>query len=72
MGGAEKERHTFLTTAFDGGEWSASRPDHYNPGERTSGGHWIGGWVGPTAGLDIMAIIPSVPLPGIKLRSSNP
>jgi hypothetical protein len=24
----------------------------FTPGERTPGTHWIGGWVGPTAGLD--------------------
>jgi hypothetical protein len=25
-----------------GGEWSASRPDRFTPGERASGSHWIG------------------------------
>jgi len=25
--------HTFLTLALDGGEWSASHPCHFNPGE---------------------------------------
>jgi hypothetical protein len=24
----------------------------FTPGERISGTHWIGGWVGPRAGLD--------------------
>jgi hypothetical protein len=24
----------------------------FTPGERTPGTHWIGGWVGPRAGLD--------------------
>jgi hypothetical protein len=28
---------------------------HFNPGESTSGTHWIGGWVGPRAGLDSWA-----------------
>jgi hypothetical protein len=41
-----------LTSALDGGEWSASRPGHFIPGERTPGTDWIGGWVGPRAGLD--------------------
>jgi hypothetical protein len=36
-----------LTSALDGGEWSASRPR-----ERASGTHWIGGWVGLRAVLD--------------------
>jgi hypothetical protein len=37
----------FLTSALDGGEWSASRPDRFTPGERSPGTHWIGGLVGP-------------------------
>jgi hypothetical protein len=41
----------FLTSALDG-EWSASRPDLFTPGERALGTHWTGGWVGPRAGLD--------------------
>jgi hypothetical protein len=39
-------------SALDGGEWSASRPGHFNPRERAPGTHWIGGWVGPRAVLD--------------------
>jgi hypothetical protein len=41
-----------LTSALDGGEWSASRPDRFTPRERTPDTHWIGGWVGPGAVLD--------------------
>jgi hypothetical protein len=42
---------------LDGGEWSASRPGRtLPPGERNPGTHWIGGWVGPRAGLDAGAI----------------
>jgi hypothetical protein len=44
----------FLTSALDGGEWSASRPGRFNLGERAPGNHWIGGWVGPIASLDAM------------------
>jgi hypothetical protein len=44
----------FLTSALDGGEWSASRPGRLSPGERAPGTHWAGGWMGPRAGLDIM------------------
>jgi hypothetical protein len=38
--------YSFLTSALDGSEWSASRP--YSS-------HWIGGWVGRRAGLDTEA-----------------
>jgi len=41
-----------LTLALDGGEWSASRPSHFIPKERSPRTHWIGGWVGPRALLD--------------------
>jgi hypothetical protein len=40
-----------LTSALDG-ELSASRPSHFTPMETATGTHWIGGWVGPRAGLD--------------------
>jgi hypothetical protein len=30
-------------------------PAAFYPGERTPGTHWIGGWVGPRAGLDAEA-----------------
>jgi hypothetical protein len=59
--------HAFLTLALDGGEWSASRHGRFTPGERAHGTHWIGGWVGPTAGLDavakrkILSLSPSLP-----------
>jgi hypothetical protein len=42
----------FLTTARDGGEPSASRPCHFNPGEAEPDTHCTGGWVGLRAGLD--------------------
>jgi hypothetical protein len=44
-----------LTSALDGGEWSASRPGRFIPGERDPCTHWIAGWVGPRAVLDTMA-----------------
>jgi len=37
------------------GECSASRPDRFTPRERASGTNWLGGWVGPRAGL--MAVV---------------
>jgi hypothetical protein len=57
-----------LTSALDGGEWSASRPGRFTPRERASGTHWKGGWVGLRAVLDavVKRKIPST------LRESNP
>jgi hypothetical protein len=42
----------FLTSELDGGEWPASCPSRFTPGERVPGTHWTGGWVSPRAGLD--------------------
>jgi hypothetical protein len=44
--------HISFTSVLVGGECSASRPDHFTPGERTPGTQWIGSWVDPRAGLD--------------------
>jgi hypothetical protein len=44
--------HIFLSSAPAGGESSDSLPGRFTPGERAPGIHWIGGWVGPRAGLD--------------------
>jgi hypothetical protein len=41
-----------VTSALDGGEWSASRPGLFTPRERAPGIHRIGGWVGPRAVMD--------------------
>jgi hypothetical protein len=43
--------HVFLTSALVGGEWLASRPGRFTPGEIASGTHWKGVWVGPRTGL---------------------
>jgi hypothetical protein len=43
-----------LTLALEGGEWSASRPGRFTPRERAHGTHWIGGWVGLRAILDVV------------------
>jgi len=53
--GVEIWFHAFLTSAPDGGEWSASRTGRLTLGERTLGTHWIGGWMGPRAGLAAVA-----------------
>jgi hypothetical protein len=48
------QTHVFLTSALVGGEWSASRPGRFTPGEKAPGTHWIGGWERLRAGLDDM------------------
>jgi hypothetical protein len=74
LGGERRySSYTFMTSALDGGERSASRPGRaFTPGERTPGTHCTGGWVGPRAGLDTEPrekIL--LPLPGIEPRSSG-
>jgi hypothetical protein len=57
-----------LTSALDGGEWSASRLGRFTPRERAPDAHWIGGWLGPTALLDAV-MKRKIPAP---CRESNP
>jgi hypothetical protein len=57
----------FLTPAPVGGEWSASRPGHFTPRERGPGIRWIGGWMGPRAGLDDVGKRKFLTLPGLEL-----
>jgi hypothetical protein len=61
--------HIFLTLAIAGGEWSASRPTHYTPGERAPSSVWIGDWVNARVGLDDMERKKFLILPGLELRS---
>jgi hypothetical protein len=55
-------------SALDGSEWSASRPGRFTLRERAPGTHWIGAWVGFTAGLDTVAKR-KIPIPR---QESNP
>jgi len=55
--GVEVQIHAFLTSALDGGEWSAFRPGRFTSSEIARGTHWIGGWVGPRAVLDAVVKI---------------
>jgi hypothetical protein len=66
-GGLDVLIHIFLTSALVGGEWSASRPGRFTPGERAPGTHRIGGWVGPRTGLDDMEKRKFLTLPGLEL-----
>jgi hypothetical protein len=62
-GGVDVQIHVSLTLALVGGEWSASRS-----GERATGTHWIGGYVGPRTGLDDVEKNKFLTLPGLELR----
>jgi hypothetical protein len=62
--------HIFFTSALAGGEWSASRPSRFTPGERASGNHWIGGLVDPRTGLGDLEKRKFLALPGSKLNPS--
>jgi hypothetical protein len=66
-GGVDVYIHIFLTSAVAGGEWSASRSCGFTAGERTPGTHWLGGWVGPRAGLDDVEKRKFFTLPGLEL-----
>jgi hypothetical protein len=46
---------SILGPALVVGEWSASLPGRFTPGETAPRTHWIGGWMGPRAGLYDMA-----------------
>jgi hypothetical protein len=71
--GVEVQFHAFLTSALDGGEWSASRLGRFTLREIVPGTHWIGGWVGLRVGLDavVKRKIPS-PCRDVNLLSSSP
>jgi hypothetical protein len=53
--GVEVELHTILVSAIHGGEWSVSRPGHFNIRERAPDIPWIGGWMGPRIFLGAVA-----------------
>jgi len=40
---------------LDVGEWLAPHSSYFTLGERAPAVHWIGGWVNPRAGLDVVA-----------------
>jgi hypothetical protein len=66
--GVDVRTHVFLTSALLGGEWWASRPGRFTPGERGPSTHWIGGWVGPRVGLDNMEKWKFLPPLGLEPR----
>jgi hypothetical protein len=56
----------FLTSALDGGEWSASSTCRFTPGDRQPGTYCIGGWVGSGVEKYLLARL------GIDLPPSSP
>jgi hypothetical protein len=69
-GGVDVQTHAFLFSALAGGEWPASRPGRFTPGERDSRTYWIGGWVEPRASLDDMEKRKFLSLAGLELRQN--
>ena len=60
------ELHQFLTSTVGGGEWSTSRLRPLYPWPNNSGTCWIGGWVGPMAGLNVREKRKSLACPEIQ------
>jgi hypothetical protein len=58
----------FLTSAVVGGEWSASHPCRFTPGQRAPGNYWIWGWVGPRTSLDDVKWRQILFLPELEFR----
>jgi hypothetical protein len=57
---------TFLTSALDGVEWLASLSRPLYSWERSSGTHWVGGWVGLRAYQYVAEKRKMLLLPGIE------
>jgi hypothetical protein len=66
-GGVDVQIHIFLTSPLAGGEFSASLPGLFTPGERAPGTHWIRDWVDPRAGLDDLEKRKFLTIPGLEL-----
>jgi hypothetical protein len=58
-----------MTSALVRGEWSALRPDRFTPGDITPATLWMGGWVGPRAGVDDVEKRKFLTVPGLELRT---
>jgi hypothetical protein len=59
---------TFLTSGLDGVKWLSSHPGHFASGETAPVTHWIGVWVGPIAGLDVIKEIKILSFAGFETR----
>jgi hypothetical protein len=68
-GGVDILIHIIFISALVGGDRSASRSGYFTTGERPPPStHWIGGWVGPRAGLYDVEKRKFFTLPGLELR----
>jgi hypothetical protein len=67
-GGVDIYIHIFINIGLTAGEWSTSHPSSFTTREKAPGTHWIGGWVGPRAGLDDMDKRKFLTLPRLELR----
>jgi hypothetical protein len=72
FGGSGDIALPLLITVLGGGEWSASRPGIFTPGEKAPCTHWIGGWIDPRIGLNNVIKRKNLALPGIEPESSGP
>jgi hypothetical protein len=54
-GAVEVKLHAFIILVLPGCKELLSRDDCSIPEERVRGTHWVGCWMGPRAGLDMMA-----------------
>jgi len=59
----EIQLRTLLTSALDGGEFSAAHPVRFTSREKEPRTHWIGSCVGPRAGLDAVVKRKKFPAP---------
>jgi hypothetical protein len=58
----------FSISVLVGVEWLSSRPARFIPGEKVPVTHWIGGRVGPRAGLDGVEKRKFLTVPGLEIR----
>jgi len=71
-GRVETWLHAFLTVVLGGNEWSVSRFGRLTATERVPSTHWMGVGTGTKACMDVVGKKKSLPLPGVKSRSSSP
>jgi len=69
-GGMEVQVQTFSNLTLDEGDWSASCPGNFTLRDRGPGIHWMGGWVGTRAYLD-MAAKRKIPCPYHELNPGH-
>ena len=72
-GGVEVRLHSVLHSTLDGSEWSAASSGRFTSRYRARGTHFIGGWVGPRAGVNFVEQGKYLhrPCRDLNLRSSN-